>query len=67
MSDDANDKMLPPPWKTKTREREHSGVQPYFSLRFRKRGRSVSRIVTLRASARNDTTERELEVYFGLG
>ena len=67
MSDDASDEMLRPPGRGKTREREYSGVQPFFSLRFRKRGRSVSRIVVVRTSARNSVDPLELELYFGVG
>jgi hypothetical protein len=67
MNDDANGKILPPPWQKKTRERELSGIQPFFSLRYRRRGRSISRIVVLRKGTQDDTAPQELELFFGLG
>jgi hypothetical protein len=65
MNDDANGKILPPPWQRT--QREISGVQPFFSMRFRRRGRSISRIVVLRKSTRDAADPQELELYFGLG
>jgi hypothetical protein len=65
MNDDANGKILPPAWRRK--ERELSGVQPFFSLRLRRRGRSISRVVVLRKSTRDDANPLELELFFGLG
>lgn len=68
MNDDANGKILPPPWQQrKAREREMSGTQPFFSLRLRKRGRSISRIVTLRSNTRDEGSPSELELFFALG
>ena len=67
MNDDLISKILPPPWKAKPRERELSGVQPFFSLRFRGRKRSISRVVAVRTRARDDAAPPELELFFGLG
>ena len=69
MNDDLISKILPPPWKAKPRERELSGVQPFFSLRFRGRKRSISRVVAVRPPARDYAAppEREHELFLGLG
>jgi hypothetical protein len=68
MGDDANGKSLPPPgfrtsWR---REREQSGIEPFFQLRFRRRGRSISRIV-VKAPEAGKGPALPLEIFFALG
>ena len=73
MYDDLIGKILPPPWKGTLREREQSGVQPFFSMSVRRRGRSISRVVLARTRARDQAAplepdaEPDLELFFGLG
>jgi hypothetical protein len=68
MSDDTTGKTLPPlgfhtGWY---RERAESGIAPFLHLRFRRRGRIISRIV-VKAPEVGKGTALPLEIFFALG
>jgi hypothetical protein len=66
MSDDANGTFI----GTRAgfrREREHSGIEPFLTLRYQRRGRSISRVVAIPLAARGDGSAPVLEIFFGLG
>jgi hypothetical protein len=50
-----------------SREREVSGVNPFVELRYRRRGRSISRIVDIRVQPQAEGIAEAFEVFFGVG
>jgi hypothetical protein len=48
-------------------EREVSGVNPFVELRYRRRGRSISRIVNIRVQPQAEGIAEAFEVFFGVG
>jgi hypothetical protein len=69
MGDDSNDTLLPFTRRLLglRRDREDSGVEPFLTLRYRRRGRSISRIVAIPLAHSRDGTAPALELYFALG
>jgi hypothetical protein len=67
MSDERNSKMRPPALDRQRREREISGIAPFFQVRFRRRGRSVSRIVAVQLQPEREGLAYTFEVFFALG
>jgi hypothetical protein len=69
MSDDRNSKMLPPAPRHRgsSKGRQESGVAPVLQLRFRRRGRSISRIVVIDAKPEREGLFRAFELFFALG
>jgi hypothetical protein len=49
-----------------SRDREVSGVNPFVELRYRRRGRSISRIIAMRAPQAEEFVQA-FELFFGLG
>jgi hypothetical protein len=58
---DASDRFSPP------REREISGIDPFVELRYRRRGRSISRVVTVRIKPTVEGISAAFEVFFAVG
>jgi hypothetical protein len=50
-----------------SREREVSGVDPFVELRYRRRGRSISRIINVRVKPQAEGISEAFEVFFGVG
>jgi hypothetical protein len=48
-------------------EREVSGVDPFVELRYRRRGRSISRVVTVRLKPALEGIAEAFEVFFAVG
>jgi hypothetical protein len=69
MSDDRTSKMLPPsPGRQEaSKKRQESGVAPFLQLRFRRRGRSISRIVAVPLQPPREGLARAFELFFALG
>jgi len=69
MADESNGKIvrLPGHVLSVPREREASGVEPYLSLRYRRRGRSISRVVAVRLQPSDEGIGHALELFFALG
>jgi hypothetical protein len=49
------------------REREQSGIEPVVRWSYRRRGRSISRVVSIPQQVRDEQTPDPLEIFFGLG
>jgi len=69
MADDSNGKIIPLPGHVLSvpREREAAGDEPYLSLRYRRRGRSISRVVAVRLQPSDEGIGHALELFFALG
>jgi len=50
-----------------SREREVSGVNPFVELRYRRRGRSISRTISVPVKAQDEESSEAFEVFFGVG
>jgi hypothetical protein len=50
-----------------SREREVSGVNPFVELRYRRRGRSISRVISIRVQPQAEGISEAFEVFFGVG
>jgi hypothetical protein len=59
--------MRDTPTLTPPREREITGVDPIVELRYRRRGRSISRIVTVRLKPMAEGISAAFEVFFAVG
>ena len=71
MGDDSNGKILPFTRRLLglRRDREESVIEPFLTLRYRGRERSISRVVTIRQTPSRDriAPALALELYFALG
>jgi hypothetical protein len=69
MSDETHTSLWPLPWRLGgQRAREKSGIEPFVRLTYRRRGRSISRVVSIpKSSPQREAGAEELEIYFGLG
>jgi hypothetical protein len=68
MSDDSNGKIVTLPGHVFGRaDREESGVEPFLRLRYRRGGRSISRVVAIPLQPSPEGITETLELYFALG
>jgi len=68
MSEDRNSRILPPAlWRQRrSKEQQESRVAPFLELCFKRRGRSVSRIVAIPLQRREGLAQA-FELFFALG